>query len=302
MARQYRPKPKPTPPMIARNGGQLMDFLLANMHGKNRNNIKTLLNQRKVLVNGMVVGFYNYQLQPGDEVIIQNFKADADMRLSGLTIVYEDNHIIVIDKLSGMSCSSKNGSSATVCSVLNRYVKKDQPLNSVFPINSLDRGTSGLMVLAKSKDVKEKLQQMYCNGDVRYTYLAVVEGTIDNDISVIESYIYEDKKNHKMVSVQESGEGEHVITNIETLKSNTDFSMLKVEPITNVKNQIRIHLKSVGHPIVGDLKYNSHQNPIERLGLHAWILTFKHPMTRKNLRFESHTPKRFLHLFDNTNL
>lgn len=297
MSREYhKPRIKEIPPMIAKNGGQLMEFLLTNLPGKNRNNIKTLLNHRQILVNGMVVGFYNHQLQPGDKVQIQKFKAPAEMNFIGMTIVYEDDYLIVVDKHAGMMCSSANKGQNTVTSVLTRHVKQQHPANAVFMVNSLDRETSGLLVYAKSKSVKEEILQEWETAE--YSYLAVVEGVMEKNEGVLKSYLTEDKKTFRMHLCQNPDEGQLAVTHVKLMKTSPRYSMLKVNTETNCKNQIRVQLQSIGNPIIGDLRYGATENPIERLGLHAWTLSFRHPMTGKALRFESHVPKKFLHLFD----
>ncbi len=299
MTRQYhKPRIKDFPPLVAKNGGQLMEFLLANLPGKNRSNIKTLLNHRQVLVNGMVVGFYNHQLQSGDTVQVQKFKAPAEMSFVGMTVVFEDDSLIVVDKHAGMVCSSSSKSQKTVSSVLSRHVKSQHPCNAVFMVTSLDRETSGLVVFSKSKQLKDAMQQsaeaMQC------TYLAVVGGAIDKPEGVLKSYLFEDKKTFKVHSSQNPDGCQLAITHIKLMKSNARYSMLKVNTETNVKNQIRVQLQDIGNSIIGDLRYGSTENPIDRLGLHAWTLSFRHPVTGKLMTFESHVPKKFLHLFDGT--
>lgn len=281
--------------MVAKDGGQLMEFLLTSLPGKNRNNIKTLLNHRQVLVNGQVVGFYNHQLQKGDTVQILKFKAPAEMSFAGMTIVFEDEHIIVVDKHAGMLCSSASKDSKTVTSTLLRYVRRQHPANNVFMITSIDRETSGLVVFAKSRLAKDRLQQELSIDD--YTYLAIVEGSIDKENGILKSYLWLDKKTQKMCSSQNPNQGQLAVTHVNTMKSNGRFSMLRVNIETNCKHQIRAQLHNIGHPVVGDLRYGSTLNPLGRLGLHAWTLSFRHPATDKILRFESHTPKRFLNLF-----
>lgn len=299
MAQQYhKPRIKEIPPMVAKNGGQLMEFLLASLPGKNRNNIKTLLNHRQVLVNDQVVGFYNHQLQPGDKVQIQKFKAPAEMNFIGMAIVYEDEQMIVVDKHAGMPSSSSAKGQNNVTSILQRHVKRQNPINAVYMVSSLDRETSGLLVFAKSRMIKERMQADW--NDATYTYVAVVEGELENGDGVLKSYLVEDKKSFKMHSTQNPEQGQLAVTHVKTMKSNGRFSMLKVNLETNCKCQIRVQLQDLGNPVIGDLRYGAHENPIDRLGLHAWVLSLRHPVSGKAMRFESHMPKKFLHLFDGT--
>ncbi len=290
-------KQKPVPTFKVTEGKQLMAFLLENMPGKNRNNIKTLLNHKQVQVNGMVAGFYNYQLQPGDVVTIQSFKAPEAKEYPGMSIVYEDDHLVVIDKHAGMLSISTDGKrQMTVYSLLSSHVKKQHSLNKIFVVHRLDRETSGLMVFAKSLKVKDKLQENWQSTIVERTYLAIVEGKPEKPDGVIKSYLHENNA-LKVFSSQNPADGQEAITHYRTMKTSDQFTMLKVNLETGRKNQIRVHMQDIGHPIVGDVKYGSTIDPIERLGLHAWVLSFVHPITGKALRFESHIPRKFLRLF-----
>jgi 23S rRNA pseudouridine1911/1915/1917 synthase len=292
-----KPKEKVSPVFKAKTGGQLMEFLLCNMPDKNRNNIKTLLNHKQILVNGMAIGFYNHQLQPGDLVTIQTFKAPETKDYPGMTIVYEDEHLVVIDKHAGMLSISTDGKrQMTVYSLLSSHVKKQLSKNKVFVVHRLDRETSGLMVYAKNQVVKSKLQENWQSTVIERTYLAIVEGKPERPDGVITSYLKESSA-LKVYSSQNPEDGQWAVTHYRTMKSSDKFTMLKVNLETGRKNQIRVHMQDIGHPIVGDVKYGSKIDPIERLGLHAWVLSFIHPVTGKNMRFESHIPRKFLSLF-----
>jgi len=296
MQSRNKPRQKDYPPMIAKDGGQLMEFLLKNMSGKNKNNIKTLLNNRQILVNGMVVGFYNYQLQPGDEVVVQKYKASNEINFIGMTIVFEDDYLIVVDKHAGMACTSSGNGPKSVASILRRYVKRQNPANEIFSALILDREVSGLSVFAKSKQVRDSVIKEFTAKN--YTYLAVIENNTQFSSKELKSFVYEDAKTHKSISSQDENGGKLAITNCEITKSNNHFLMLKINQQTNIRNQIRAQIAEIGNPIIGDIRYGSTTNPVDRLGLHAWTLTLNHPKTGKRMVFESHVPKKFLHLFD----
>jgi 23S rRNA pseudouridine1911/1915/1917 synthase len=295
--RSPKSKPNELPTLKALVGAQLMEFLLANLPGKNRNNIKSLLNHKQVLVNGKPIGFYNHQLQPGDVVTIQSFKAPAASEYPGMTIVYEDEALVVIDKHAGMlSISTEGKKQMTVYSLLSSHVKKQDTKNKIFVVHRLDRETSGLMVYAKNKLVKDKLQENWQSTLVERAYLAIIEGKPERADGVITSYLKESSA-LKVYSSQNPDAGQRAVTHYKTIKSNDKYSMLKVNLETGRKNQIRVHMQDINHPIIGDVKYGSTVDPIERLGLHAWVLSFIHPVTAKNLRFESHIPRKFISLF-----
>jgi 23S rRNA pseudouridine1911/1915/1917 synthase len=213
-----------------------------------------------------------------------------------MRIVYEDEHIIVIDKNAGiLSMASDNEKYLTAYNILSNYVKQQRPANRIFIVHRLDRDTSGLMMFARSEKVQSMLQRDWKNNVTARTYIALVEGEVTQPEGVIKSYIYE-SKSLMMHSTQNPDKGDLAVTHFKTLKSNKDYSLLSVTLQTGKKNQIRLHMQELGHSIVGDKKYGASGSPIGRLGLHASVLAFKHPITGKDLHFESKAPAKFRRL------
>jgi 23S rRNA pseudouridine1911/1915/1917 synthase len=274
-----------------------MDFLINNLEGKNKNNIKTLLKDGQVSVNGIVVSKYNHPLQAGQLVEILWQKKPASISYQGLSIIYEDVHLIVIDKFPGiLSIAAEKGNQLTAYNMLSAHVKQQGGDRKIFVVHRLDRETSGVMMYAKRQVIQEQLQKQWHQVITERTYLAVVEGHPVNNKGTIQSYLKENKA-LQMYSTTDETDAQLAITHYQTMKSNKHFSLLKVNPETGRKNQIRVHMHDIGHPIVGDRKYGSTTNPMGRLGLHAWALAFVHPVTQKTLRFESIVPKKFAQLF-----
>lgn len=288
---------KPTPSFKVTETTILMDFLIKNLAGKNKNNIKTLLKDGQVSVNGTVVSKYNHPLSPGHLVEILWQKKPASIVYQGLTIIYEDMHLIVIDKFPGiLSIADEKGNQLTAYNMLSAHVKLQGGDRKIFVVHRLDRETSGIMMYAKSQVIQEQLQKQWHQTITERAYLAVVEGHPVNGEGTIRSYLKENKA-LLMFSTTDETDAQLAITHYQTLKKNKHFSLLKVNPETGRKNQIRVHMHDIGHPIVGDRKYGSTTNPIGRLGLHAWALAFTHPVTQKAMRFESTIPKKFAQLF-----
>jgi 23S rRNA pseudouridine1911/1915/1917 synthase len=127
--------------------------------------------------------------------------------------------------------------------------------------------------------------------------LAVFEGYVEKKQDTITSYLVESKA-LVVYSSKNPEVGQQAITHYEVLRSNKNFSLLKVNLETGRKNQIRVHAKDIGHSVVGDEKYGAKTDPIKRLGLHAWVLAFNHPITKKDLRFESEIPLKFTNIFN----
>ncbi len=276
---------------------ELMAFLLVKLPQKSRNNIKTLLRDGQVWVEGKVQSQYNFPLQAGQRVEIRREKTERAPALSGLTILYEDAHLVVIDKPEGLlSISTGKSDEKTAYNLLSAYVKRQNPAHKIFIVHRLDRDTSGVMVFAKSEKVKERLQASWEPSTKERTYLAIAEGKVSEPKGTIISYLKESKA-FVVYSTQDPTQGQKAVTHFEVIAQSQDFSLLKINLETGRKNQIRVHLQDLGHPIVGDKKYGASSNPIRRLGLHAWILGFVHPITNEKLRFETKVPSHFRGLF-----
>ena len=274
----------------------LMPFLLASLKGKSRDNIKSLLRNRQVLVNGEPVTQFNHQLNAGDRIVISPVRRSDGLLARNMRIVFEDEHLIVIDKNAGLlSMASDNEKYLTAYNILSGYVKSQKPSNRIFIVHRLDRDTSGLMMFARSDKVQSLLQREWKKSVTARTYVALVEGEVTEPEGVVKSYIYESKA-LMMHSTHNPDRGDLAVTRFRRLKSNQEYSLLEVTLETGKKNQIRLHMQELGHSIAGDKKYGAVTSPIGRLGLHASVLAFFHPVTGKELRFESRVPAKFRRL------
>ncbi|MEZ5103482.1 MAG: RNA pseudouridine synthase [Draconibacterium sp.] len=277
--------------------GFLMDFLIEQLAHKNRNNIKSLLRNKQVWVDEEPVSQFNHPLFPAQKVKITGDRSRMEKRYREFTVVFEDDHFIVIDKAAGLlSMATKNEKRNTAFSMLSDYVKKQDAENRIFIVHRLDRETSGLMVFAKNEKVKHILQENWNEAVLEKTYVAVVEGVVNEKEGTIVSYLFEDKV-FRVHSTQNPKKGLKAITHFSLMRSNKNYSLLKVNIETGRKNQIRVHMQELGHTIVGDKKYGATESPIRRLGLHAQKLAFIHPVTGENLVFETKIPSAFLRLF-----
>jgi len=274
----------------------LLPFLIENLKKMSRDNVKSLLRNKQVTVNDQPVTQFNHELHPKDKIGIIGEKLTDNILLRNMKIVFEDEHIIVIDKNAGLlSMASDNEKYLTAYNILSNYVKLQRPTNKIFIVHRLDRDTSGLMMFARSEKVQSKLQRDWQNNVTARMYTALVEGEVTEPEGTIKSYIFESKA-LMMHSSQNPAKGDLAITLFTTLKSNKDYSLLSVTLKTGKKNQIRLHMQEMGHSIAGDKKYGATGNPIGRLGLHASVLAFIHPVTGKELRFESKVPAKFRRL------
>ena len=273
--------------------GELMKFLLARLPRKNRDNIKSLLKYKQVRVDGKIITQFNYPLAPGQQVTVSEKEAVRERSYSGFSIVYEDPYLIVIDKHAGvLSVASSGEKHHTAYRMLSDYVKTQDAENKIFIVHRLDRDTSGLMMFARSEEMQARLQGQWKDSKPLRLYLAVVEGRVEKEVGVIQSYIRENKS-FTGYSEYEEGEGQLAVTHFRKLKSNDRYSLLEIRLETGRKNQIRIHMKDMGHCILGDKKYGASGNPIARLGLHAFKLSFALPVSGESLQFEIPAPRKF---------
>ncbi|MBN1821577.1 MAG: RluA family pseudouridine synthase [Prolixibacteraceae bacterium] len=275
----------------------LMEFLISAFPHKSRNNIKSFLKNKQVIVDGQVITQYNHPLTAGQKIEISKERIPREKAFLEYTIVYEDHHLIVIDKQAGLlSVATEKEKQKTAYSLLSRHVKRQDPFNKIFIVHRLDRETSGIMVFAKNETIKHKLQESWTDTVIERSYVAVVEGEVNEPEGTVTSWLSEGG-NFKMISSPEPGKGQKAVTHYKVVKKNRNFTLLKLNLETGRKNQIRVHMKDIGHPIIGDKKYGAATHPVKRLGLHAQSLSFIHPASGKKMEFESKVPRVFQRLF-----
>jgi len=274
----------------------LMNFLTQNMPNKSRNAIKSHLAHQQVRVNDTIVTKFDYQLQIGNTVTVSNEIAVEKPKLKGVRIVHDDDFIIVIEKDAGLlTMATEKGGDTTAYSQLRDFVKVDGIENKIFIVHRLDKDTSGLMVFAKSEDVKLWMQEHWDEIVTERNYIAVVEGIVEKEEGTVKSYL---KENEALLvfSSQNPRGGKLAITHYRTLKANSQYTLLELALETGRKNQIRVHMQDIGHSVVGDKKYGSSESPIGRLALHAWKLSFIHPENEEEISFETGIPRKFKEL------
>jgi RluA family pseudouridine synthase len=211
----------------------------------------------------------------------------------GLAIIYEDQDIIVVNKVNGLlTVSTDRERDKTAHFLLNEYVKKGnaRSKNRVFIVHRLDRDTSGILVFAKSEKVKRYLQDEWSSFTKKY--FAVVHGKILEKEGVITSYLTENRA-HRMYSTKDTEKGKLSKTGYKLMKEARGFSLLEITLFTGRKNQIRVHFSEKGYPVVGDKLYGKVDKGVKRLALHAASLTISHPHTKEKVNFETEMPAYF---------
>lgn len=266
---------------IVKEEKQLLEFLLSNIKNKSKNNIKNMLTNKMVKINDKVITKHNHLLKINDKIeIIKKISEDID-------IIYEDNDLIVVNKPSGLlTIATIKENEKTLYKYVSNYIKKINKNLKIFIVHRLDKDTSGIVVFAKNEKIKNVLQEKW-NEIVTRKYYAVVEGKLNKNQGVIKSYLKENV-NYKTYSAKT---GQLAITEYKVLESKTN-TLLEINIKTGKKNQIRVHLSDINHPIIGDKKYNS-KIESSRLMLHAYKLCFINPINNKKYFFETEKPSIF---------
>ena len=270
----------------------LIEFIMEKLHGISRNRAKALISNRVVLVNNAITTHPLAALKPGDVVQLDRSKHKMSFHSKDLDIVYEDPYLLVIDKHPGLLSMSNNTRQQTVQTVLNRYLEKGGGRNTSHLVHRLDRDTSGLMVYAKDIQTQQSLINGWQQLVTDRRYLALVEGELEKPVGRIQSWLTEDKRFITHSSPVDNG-GKFAVTHYKILTSSNGYSLVECELETGRKNQIRVHMSDLGHPVVGDHKYGASGDPMRRLGLHAYMLCFVHPVTGKHMKFETPVPVCF---------
>jgi 23S rRNA pseudouridine1911/1915/1917 synthase len=280
------------PARTVAESAELLAYLFKAWPDAKKKQVRAWLKFGSVEVNGRVMTQFNHRLKPGDAVSIRaKGLAAPDTALpSGIRIRHEDSDILVIEKPAGLlSIASPSEPEKTVYASLTDHVRRGNRLGRerVWIVHRLDRETSGLMVFAKNEAAKRVLQEGWESVDKKY--LAMVEGTPPRESGTFDSHL--DESNPLKVYVADEGpETRRAVTRYRVAKKGKATSLVELTLETGRRHQIRVQLAEAGCPIVGDKKYGAETNPIRRIALHATSLRFTHPVTRKEMSFQSPLP------------
>ncbi len=294
--------------VVVQDNSSLLPYLLKVLANHSRRELKQCLKYKSISVNGLVVKRHDHPLFLGDRIDIRTNRKENSAKefiRSRLQVMYEDDFLIVINKPAGLlTISTEKIKDKTAYHEVNQYLnlahtsRKEKTADSnqkkIFVVHRLDREVSGLVLFAKNYAVKHKLQKGWA--EVEKRYFAVVEGIPPKKSGTIESFLRENKYLN-VYSTPESQKGKHSVTQYQVIQSTSNFSLLEIILKTGRKHQIRVHMAEMGHPIVGDERYGSKQNPIGRLALHAYYLSLPHPITEEKLILKTDVPTSFYRIF-----
>lgn len=278
--------------LIVSEAATLLPFLFTHIIDRSRSAVKSLLRHGQIWVNGRVTTHFDMPLRPGDTVLVSHERGRPAFNSPYLRIVWEDDSLIVIDKRDGLlSVSDSVAQERTAWAILSAYVREQDPRNRLFVLHRLDRGTSGLMMFARNKGVQEKMRSEWADIVTRRAYVAVVEGVPEPPEDTLRHFLAENSR--MKVYCTDPMHGKEAVTHYRVLKAAADSALVEFTLETGRKNQIRAQMEAFGHPIAGDPKYGAQTDPCERLMLHACRLWFIHPITGREMRFETPIPAAF---------
>lgn len=275
--------------LVVKRKSELLPYLEAELDMPKKK-IKSYLVHGMIDINHQKVTQYNFPLEVGMKIEIDT----KTKKQLPFTILYEDNFILVVDKPSNLlTIATSKEKEKTLYHYVREYVKSKNKNNKIFVVHRLDRDTSGIVLFAKDEKTKNDFQKNWNTDTKNREYIAIVHGIMEKKSDCLVNRLLETKTNH--VYVTEKKEGKEAITNYQVIKESNLYSMLKIKIETGRKNQIRVQLANINHPIVGDKKYSKkkREETSSRLYLHASKLQIFYKQKKDILTLESKLPDSF---------
>lgn len=269
----------------------LLPFLNAQLPAWSRNKIKQRLRTGCVLVNGELVSRHDHALKVGDKVEVRTTAKSSRRDTPALEILYSDRDLVAINKPAGLlSVASAEERQHNALAILRRQLSRPKRPVKLWPVHRLDRETSGVLLFATSREMREAVTAVWSTAEK--TYVAIVAGCPNPPAGRIDQPLRWDPKEHRM-HVGPHPEGKSAITHFRTQRTSQGRALLEVRLETGRQHQIRAHLAWLGHPVVGDARYGT-GGP--GMGLHALRLSITRPLTNKRMTFETTPPDEFFAL------
>jgi len=273
--------------------GKLLPFLFETLEGWSKKTVKQRLQGSSIAVNGVITTKHDYILNENDivEVGVVQRTGKSIAQVRKLEIIHQDKDIIAINKPAGLlSVGTTKETKEHALALLRTQLTRGKERVQLWPVHRLDRDTSGILLFATSKEVREAVMDKW--ESTEKIYLAVVEGTPKAPQGTITEPLRLDEKEYR-VHVGEHPNAKKAITHYKVLESKEKRSLLEVKIDTGRQHQIRAHMAWFGNSIVGDERYGSKGG---RMGLHAFRLSFTHPVSKNPLTFEVDAPRDFYSL------
>jgi 23S rRNA pseudouridine1911/1915/1917 synthase len=269
--------------------GTLFDILLGLFAGASKTTIRKMLRHKQVTLDDWLVVRADTPVKAGQQIGV-SLGREAGLRAPG-RVLFRDEHLIAVEKPPGILSTARPGETDTFYRRMNEFVHTSSGREErIYIVHRLDREASGILLFALSPQVQDRLQRAWSKTEKRYW--ALVEGAPPQEEGTIRSYLRETSV-HRVYSAPEGPDSKLAITHYRLRRSGNGRSLLEVRLETGRKNQIRVHLADLGCPIVGDRKYGARTDPIHRLGLHAFLLIFDHPVSGEHVRLRLPIPGAF---------
>ena len=292
--------------LIEENVNKRIDAYLSEILKESRTKIQELIKSENIKVNGVKTKA-SYKLEKGDEVYINIPDAkqvDIIAQDIDIEIVYEDKYLLIVNKKAGMVVHpSKGHEQNTLVNALLYKVGDLSGINGeIRPgiVHRLDKDTSGLIIIAKDDKTHNLLTEMFKNKEIKKIYYAIVKGSMNKQSGTLISNIGRDEKDRKKMSVKKDG-GKEAITNFDIVDKNEKYSLVRLNLKTGRTHQIRVHLSHFFFPIIGDSVYGR-KDEFPRQMLHAYELSFIHPITKKSVNVIGEFHKDFNDALNKTKL
>ena len=275
----------------------LLDELALQFKNTSKNKLRKMLTEGRISVNGKIEHRAKRELIKGDLVKILDKATSKEItpppqqKITNLEIIFEDDDILVVEKPAGLlSVATNKMESDTLHSRCLDYIRTKHHSNWCYIVHRLDRETSGIMIFALSKQNKEYLQEQFAERSIYRTYFALVEGKLPRKHGTEIEWLLEDKNLRVKKVKPNTKSSKEAVTHWEVVKENKSTSLVRIAIDTGRRHQIRMAMKSLGSPVVGDDLHGAKTDPMGRVCLHASSLEFLHPQTDEPVRFETRVP------------
>lgn len=272
--------------IIVKKEGELLEYLYNNIEMPKKR-IKQYLTHGSIYVNNNKITKYNYKIMPGMTIIIDTSSKRTEFPFE---ILLEDEHLLIINKPSGLPIFTKDKENSLYY-MINQYLIEKGKNEHAFLIYNLEKEVSGIVVFAKDKKTKNRLQDNWKENIIYQNYAAVLEGHLKDKKGHLNQFLKENKAN--LVYISKDKSGEEAIMDYKVLKENESFSLVEVKIKNKVKNQIRVGFQSMNCPVLGDIKYGKDKTKETRLYLHCNRIKFYYPEIKKEILIETVIPKDF---------